>query len=160
MLASKALSLVLWVVFARQPAFACLIQGVNPPRSHKIGVVGAIYDDETPESWRRSNADWSDRFKKPLSFRLPDASTVTIDQFPYTCGPSSGGLKEIDPGDTGVTVWDAGVSLAHILCENPGIVKGKRIIELGSGAGLVGCVAARVGAQQVILTDLDAAVPR
>jgi hypothetical protein len=151
---------ILWIYFASLPVLSCWNQGGNTLGSYHIGIVGATYDNENPESWRRSNADWNDRFKKPLCFLLPDASTVTIDQFPYTCGPTAGGLKEIDPGDTCVTVWDAGVALAHILCEQPGLVQGKRVIELGAGAGLVGCVAARVGAQQVVLTDLDAAVPR
>jgi hypothetical protein len=125
-----------------------------------IGVVGARYDSTDSEAWRRSYASWEDRFKKPLQFRLPDQSNVLIEQFPSTLGSAADCLRDIDPGDTCVTVWDAGIALSHILCAHPELVQGKRVIELGAGAGLVGCVAARVGARQVILTDLKPAVPR
>ena len=128
-------------------------------QSCTFGVVGAKYDDENPEKWRRSCADWTDRFKNPLLFRLPDKSVLTIEQSAYTSSNSEK-LKAIDPGDTSVTVWDAGIALSHILCDCPDIVRRKCVLELGAGAGLVGCVAACVGARQVILTDLGPAIPR
>lgn len=52
-------------------------------------------------------------------------------------------------GGTGCHVWPAGLWLAQWLLNNPHIVKGKRCLELGAGTGLVGAVAAQLGASQV-----------
>jgi len=51
-------------------------------------------------------------------------------------------------------LWQAAKVLSDYLEEHVGIVVGKRIVELGSGVGLVGIVAARLGAKAVVLTDL------
>lgn len=56
---------------------------------------------------------------------------------------------------TGGSVWHASVALSRYLLQNPEIVKGKNVIELGSGCGLAGIVCAILGANKVILTDLD-----
>ena len=67
---------------------------------------------------------------------------------------------ENDPADTGITVWvccpffptcllklfrqqDGTMALARIFCSNPSIVQGKKILELGSGTGLLGCICSR-----------------
>ncbi|GMH40558.1 hypothetical protein BSKO_08462 [Bryopsis sp. KO-2023] len=55
--------------------------------------------------------------------------------------------------EAGVVVWDAAIVLAHYLHKNPYELKGKRVVELGSGTGVVGLAAALLGAN-VILTDL------
>lgn len=60
-------------------------------------------------------------------------------------------------GVTGGVMWDSGVVLGkfleHAVDCNVLNLQGKKCVELGSGCGLVGCVAALLGAQ-VILTDL------
>ena len=58
-------------------------------------------------------------------------------------------------GDTGNTVWDAAVFLCQYLDGNPAIVRGKHLLELGSGLGLCGIAASLVGATSVCFTDLD-----
>lgn len=67
--------------------------------------------------------------------------------------PSSMGT----PGVTGAVMWDSGVVLAkfieHAVDTKRLLLMGKNVVELGSGCGLVGCVAALLGAN-VILTDL------
>ncbi|OVA07416.1 Nicotinamide N-methyltransferase-like [Macleaya cordata] len=61
------------------------------------------------------------------------------------------------PGVTGAVMWDSGVVLAkfleHAVDSSSLILQSKKIVEIGSGCGLVGCIAALLGAQ-VILTDL------
>ncbi|CAK9213219.1 unnamed protein product [Sphagnum troendelagicum] len=61
------------------------------------------------------------------------------------------------PGVTGGVMWDSGVVLAKLLEHSVDVhglqLQGKKCVELGAGCGLVGCVAALLGAD-VILTDL------
>ena len=52
-------------------------------------------------------------------------------------------------------VWDGAAPMATWLCENATTrVRGKRVVELGAGPGLPGIVAAKLGAREVVLTDL------
>lgn len=56
-------------------------------------------------------------------------------------------------------VWDAGVALCDWLCaDGRKHVLGRTVLELGSGTGLVGIMAAKLGATQVVATDLDRAL--
>lgn len=56
---------------------------------------------------------------------------------------------------TGLTTWDGSVVLAKYLeHRRTADIQGTRILEVGSGTGLVGLSAALLGAKQVILTDL------
>ncbi|KAG7310040.1 hypothetical protein JYU34_004572 [Plutella xylostella] len=60
-------------------------------------------------------------------------------------------------GDVNCVVWDASLVLAKYLetmcVDNSGFLSGLKVLELGSGLGLVGLTAATLGAQ-VTLTDL------
>ncbi|KAJ0966869.1 hypothetical protein J5N97_023786 [Dioscorea zingiberensis] len=61
------------------------------------------------------------------------------------------------PGVTGAVMWDSGVVLGkfleHAVDSGKLVLKEKKVVELGSGCGLVGCIAALLGGD-VILTDL------
>ncbi|WOL05382.1 protein N-lysine methyltransferase METTL21A isoform X2 [Canna indica] len=61
------------------------------------------------------------------------------------------------PGVTGAVMWDSGIVLGkfleHAFDSGTLSLHGKRVVELGAGCGLVGCIAALLGAD-VILTDL------
>jgi len=48
--------------------------------------------------------------------------------------------------------WHSAVALSTFLCDNAGLVRGKRVLELGSGLGLCGIVARWLGAD-VTLSD-------
>lgn len=57
--------------------------------------------------------------------------------------------------ETGGSVWYAGIALSRHLVANPDIVRGKSVLELGSGCGLVGLTAAILGAREVLFSDID-----
>eukprot|EP00740_Mantoniella_antarctica_P002614 CAMPEP_0181358566 /NCGR_PEP_ID=MMETSP1106-20121128/5584_1 /TAXON_ID=81844 /ORGANISM="Mantoniella antarctica, Strain SL-175" /LENGTH=248 /DNA_ID=CAMNT_0023471547 /DNA_START=576 /DNA_END=1322 /DNA_ORIENTATION=- len=57
-------------------------------------------------------------------------------------------------------VWGAATATADWLCDR-GMewIQGKRVVEIGAGTGLLGLVAARLGASSVTLTDLPTELP-
>ena len=50
-------------------------------------------------------------------------------------------------------LWNGGRWLARHLDSNPHLVAGKRVAELGAGAGLPSVIACRLGASRVVCTD-------
>ena len=64
--------------------------------------------------------------------------------------------------DTGLAVWDGAVVLAkyieHLEGQGQCIVRGRRVLELGCGTGLCGIACAMMGAQSVVLSDLEYAL--
>lgn len=58
-------------------------------------------------------------------------------------------------------VWNAAKVFSQYLCTAlaDGQLAGKRILELGAGTGLAGLMAARLGASEVVLSDLPMALP-
>ena len=55
--------------------------------------------------------------------------------------------------------WDIWEGATELLCEhvaeNPRLVQGKRVLEIGAGVGVVGLVAAKCGAKSVVISDYD-----
>ena len=60
----------------------------------------------------------------------------------------------------GDVVWPASIALGRLIAHCPSLVKDKSVIEIGSGLGLCGCVAAAAGASRVVMTDVDGDVLR
>ena len=58
----------------------------------------------------------------------------------------------ISQGTTGLKTWQASLALVEYLVEHPDLIRGKRVLELGSGCGLLGLSCYRLGAR-VTLTD-------
>lgn len=54
---------------------------------------------------------------------------------------------------TGLMVWAGSYALCSFIVEHCRVLEGKSVIELGTGCGLLGSLAALCGAQDVILTD-------
>ncbi|XP_069806003.1 protein N-lysine methyltransferase METTL21D isoform X2 [Dendropsophus ebraccatus] len=67
-------------------------------------------------------------------------------------------IRQLSSGDVGCVVWDAAIVLSKFLerreCAEPGLFSGRRVLELGSGTGIVGIMAATLGAS-VTVTDLE-----
>lgn len=53
------------------------------------------------------------------------------------------------------SAWLGGQALARYILDNPATVRGRRVLDLGAGSGLVGIAAAQVGADQVTANDID-----
>ena len=51
--------------------------------------------------------------------------------------------------------WAGGQALARYILDNPQIVKGKRVLDLASGSGLVGIAAMKASAASVLASDID-----
>ena len=51
--------------------------------------------------------------------------------------------------------WAGGQALARHVLDHPELVRGKRVIDLASGSGLVGLAALKAGAASVLAADID-----
>jgi predicted nicotinamide N-methyase len=51
--------------------------------------------------------------------------------------------------------WAGGLALARHILNQPEIVSGRSVLDLGAGSGLVGIAAAKAGADQVFAADID-----
>lgn len=51
--------------------------------------------------------------------------------------------------------WAGGQGLARTVLDNPGIVRGRRVLDFATGSGLVAIAAAKAGAASVLAADID-----
>ncbi|HEU5276700.1 MAG TPA: 50S ribosomal protein L11 methyltransferase [Xanthobacteraceae bacterium] len=51
--------------------------------------------------------------------------------------------------------WPGGLALARHLFDHPGLVCGRRVLDLAAGSGLLAIAAAKCGARQAIANDID-----
>jgi protein-lysine N-methyltransferase EEF2KMT len=57
-------------------------------------------------------------------------------------------------GTTGLRTWEAALHLGQYLCQNPHLVQGKGVLELGAGTGYISVLCAKhLSARQVIASD-------
>jgi predicted nicotinamide N-methyase len=63
--------------------------------------------------------------------------------------------EEEKPDLLGLDIWPAAIELCNYLSDNPTLVAGKTVLELGAGVGLPGLLAAKLGASKVVLTDYE-----
>jgi predicted nicotinamide N-methyase len=52
--------------------------------------------------------------------------------------------------------WAGGQALARHVLDHPDIVRGRKVLDLASGSGLVGIAAMKAGAKSVLAADIDA----
>ncbi|XP_029357711.1 EEF1A lysine methyltransferase 3 isoform X2 [Echeneis naucrates] len=88
------------------------------------------------------------------------ADTFSLEDRYNVCGEELK-IRQLFGAKLGVAapVWEAGLQLCRYLGAQAAQLGGKRIIELGAGTGVVGILAARLGAA-VTLTDLPLALPQ
>lgn len=68
----------------------------------------------------------------------PEETRRILDEPPYWC-----------------FCWASGLVLARWLAANPERVRGKRVLDFGSGSGIAAIAAAKAGAAEVVACDLD-----
>ncbi|XP_060898731.1 EEF1A lysine methyltransferase 3-like [Labrus mixtus] len=88
------------------------------------------------------------------------ADTFSQDTVYTLCGQDLK-IRQVFGANLGVAapVWEAAIQLCCFFEDESVDLRGKRIIELGAGTGVVGILAARMGAA-VTLTDLPLALPQ
>lgn len=85
-----------------------------------------------------------------LSFQIPTKHSADI----KSNAPSYLRIQVFPQhNDVALKLWEAGACLAEYFLAYPELVSGKSIVELGSGVGLTGIVAAARNARQVHFTD-------
>lgn len=74
----------------------------------------------------------------------------------HAAGPKSG-LAKLAAGQAPywAYLWPGGAALIAHLAAQPALVRGKRVLDLGAGSGLVGIAAARCGARKVLASEID-----
>ncbi|SPO06569.1 uncharacterized protein DNG_09259 [Cephalotrichum gorgonifer] len=86
---------------------------------------------------------------------LPDPTEDPTPGVPANCitlRESRGLLAQA--GATGFRTWEAGLHIGQYLCSEPGLVRGKRVLELGAGTGHTSVLCAKyLGAAKVIASD-------
>jgi len=103
----------------------------------------------------------------------PDPSSFIRDRLPagpapgvpeirlHRALPSSGlhRLAEADRDGFGAPYWAydwaGGLALARHVLDHPGIVAGRRVLDLGAGSGLIAIAAAKAGARSVLAAEVD-----
>jgi predicted nicotinamide N-methyase len=83
-----------------------------------------------------------------ISLHLADPSAGLFDA-------TGGEFRSAKPPPFWAFVWAGGQALARHVLDHPEIVRGRRVLDLASGSGLVAIAAARAGAAQVAAADID-----
>ena len=68
-------------------------------------------------------------------------------------------LNSICEASTGCALWPSAQIMISYLSENAGLFQNVNVLELGAGSGAVGIALHRLGAANVLLTDVHAALP-
>lgn len=133
------------------PVVASAVRALSPLYTPLKAVSPSCTDALFPEF--NEMLDMNDCLLLPsrVFWSKTGAQPITIQQTMTT--------SEMWQVSTGSTVWGGGVVLQRYL-ESLGtdFWQGKSVIELGTGTGLGGVTAARLGASEVLVTDRDAAV--
>ena len=82
-----------------------------------------------------------------LKLVLPESEDLVVDMY------AALGRPDDDPH--WATLWQGSVALAEEVLSNPALVRGKRVLDLGTGLGLAGVAAGLAGAEEVVLTDRE-----
>ena len=96
-----------------------------------------------------------------LRINLPVAPVPGVPEIRLHKAAPASGLKRLADADANFGSpywayhWAGGLALARHVLDHPDIAAGKRVLDLGSGGGLVAIAAAKAGATHVIAAETD-----
>lgn len=64
-------------------------------------------------------------------------------------------IIEIDPFVANPRIMNSGLQMVQYLLERPHLVNGKKVIDMGTGCGILGIVAGLLGARKVFMIDIS-----
>ena len=119
-------------------------------RATAISRTGLALPDDLPRPWRADVGG-------PHARVLVGETVLTLDQrAPGAEDAPISVTGDVEPAYTASRVWPASAELALHVAD---VVRGKRVVELGAGAGLAGLACKVLGAARVVLTDLPENLP-
>eukprot|EP00435_Cladocopium_sp_Y103_P055723 s1187_g18.t1 len=125
--------------------------------------------DPCSNAWRLEESAAADPSPSPAAeplalpwsqFNVSFHGDFRIGGIPMLLGddPERRAKEQQEFADTGSSIWDGAVALAKVLEQQPFLVRGREVLELGAGRGLSGLAAWALGARKVHLTDLPYAL--
>ncbi len=88
---------------------------------------------------------------------VPEIQLYLFDPSLGLFDPDGGEYRSDRPPPFWGFAWAGGQALARFLLDHPDTVRGERVVDLGSGSGLVAVAAAKAGAAHVTAVDVDPA---
>jgi predicted nicotinamide N-methyase len=125
--------------------------------------VSKICDRANGPTLLKRRAPWTEReVAEFIRAHLPLTPVPSIPEIRLHRATASSGLWRLAQsagGEFGTPYWAypwaGGLALARHILNQPEIVTGRRILDLGAGSGLVGIAAAKGAAEQVFAADID-----
>jgi predicted nicotinamide N-methyase len=68
---------------------------------------------------------------------------------------TEGEFRSEQPPPFWAFAWAGGQALARYLLDNPEVVRGREVLDIGSGSGIVAIAAAKAGASRVVAAEID-----
>lgn len=106
-----------------------------------------------PNDWRRFIQDNTRLLRPPL---VPEVQLYLAEESLPIWQKTEEELGDINvPPPYWAFAWAGGQALARYILDNPSVVKGKTVLDLGSGSGLVAIAAMKGGAAHAVANDPD-----
>ena len=114
------------------------------------GSIGKVTDRQSRMAFLQANT------KLLVSKLVPEIKLHLAEESLPIWRKTEEELGEINlPPPVWAFAWAGGLALARYVLDNPSLVAGKRVLDLGSGSGLVAIAAKRAGAAEVLAADVD-----
>ena len=146
------------LIAAARPAVGAL--GMTPACMSSLGAAGrqavspAMCDVEKTVNLHLGSTSMPPLIQVPGGLLALEAVVKPPDADVLAQWQESRGIADAD--SSWGSVWPAAVNLAQFIADNPSLVAGQRVAELGSGLAVAGLTAAKVGASTVTLVDREA----